>query len=113
MNYTIDAKDKILGRIASEAAVVLQGKKNPDYEQRLPGTDKVTIKNASKVKISGNKSKQKIYYRHSGFVGHLKKHSFEQLFDRFPERIIWKAVYNMLPKNRLRNDSMKRLKIEV
>jgi len=113
MKYTIDAKDKILGRLASEAAVILQGKKDPSYEQRLPGKDEVIIKNSSKIKVSGDKAKQKIYYRHTGYIGHLKKQTFEQLFAKSPEKVIWKAVYNMLPKNRLRKDRMKRLKIEV
>lgn len=113
MKYTIDAKNKILGRVASEVAVILQGKKNPSYEQRLPGRDEVLVKNGSRIKVSGDKFKQKIYYRHSGYMGHLKKQTYEQLFSKSPERVLWKAVYNMLPKNRLRKDRMKRLKIEL
>ena len=113
MNYTIDAKDKILGRIASESAVILQGKKSPNYDPRLSGDDVVVIKNASKLKISGAKYTQKIYYRHSGYVGNLKQQTFKELFSKSPEEVLQKAVYNMLPKNRLRKNRMKRLKIEL
>lgn len=111
--HILDAGGKRLGRIASEAAVILQGKKSADYNPRLPGKDVVVVKNVAKIEVSGNKSKQKIYYRHSGQPGHLKKESFEKLFARFPQRVLWKAVYNMLPKNRLRKNRMKRLKVEL
>lgn len=111
--YSIDASNKRLGRLASEAAVVLQGKKHPSYNPRLPGQDKVIIKNASKITISGKKTEQKIYYSHTTQIGHLKKRTYKQVFAKSPAKVIWKAIYNMLPKNRLRNDRMKRLKIEI
>jgi len=113
MNYTINAQGKKLGRVASEVAVILQGKKSARYNPRLPGSDQVIVKNGSKIEVSGNKAKQKIYYRHTGYIGHLKEEAYEKLFARAPERVIWKAVYNMLPKNRLRNNRMKRLKVEL
>ena len=113
MVYTLDATNKKLGRLASEIAIILQGKNNPSYNPRLPGEDKVVIKNGSKVEISGNKATQKIYYHHTGYIGHLKEETFEKLFARAPDKVIWKAVYNMLPKNRLRKERMKRLKIEI
>ena len=112
-SYTIDAEGKILGRIASEAAVALQGKKSADYQPRLPGNVIVTINNASKVKVSGNKAEQKIYYHHTGYIGHLKKQRFEELFAKSPRKVVWNAVYNMLPKNRLRRERIKNLKIEL
>lgn len=109
--YIIDAAGKILGRVASEVALILQDKKSPSYNPRLIGNVRVVVKNAKKVKISGNKAKQKIYYHHTGYIGHLRARTFEQLFAQSPERVIWKAVYNMLPKNRLRKARMKKLKI--
>lgn len=113
MNYVLDAKGKKLGRISSEIAVILQGKKSSDYNPRLPGNDMVTVKNVSGIEISGDKAKQKVYYHHTGYIGHLKEETYEKLFKRAPERVVWKAVYNMLPKNRLRKGRMQRLKIEI
>jgi large subunit ribosomal protein L13 len=113
MQYTIDAKNKRLGRIATEVAVILQGKKDPKYNPRLPGSDSVVITNASRISVSGNKSKQKIYYRHTGYLGNLKETTYEKMFAKSPEKVITKAVYNMLPKNRLRAPRLKRLKIEL
>ena len=113
MHYTIDAKNKILGRVATEIAIILQGKKDPKYNPRLPGTDNVLITNASKISVSGKKAKQKVYYHHTGYVGNLKEITYEKMFAKSPERVITKAVYNMLPKNRLRTPRLKRLKIEL
>ncbi len=112
MNYTIDATNKKLGRLASEAAQILQGKKSPAYEPRLAGTDWVVVKNASKIIVTGRKAQQKIYYRHTGYMGHLKEKTFEMIFAKSPEKVLWLAVYNMLPKNWLRQKRMNRLKIE-
>ena len=113
MHYTIDVKNKILGRVATEVAIILQGKKDPKYNPRLPGTDTVLIINASKISVSGKKAKQKIYYHHTGYLGNLKEIPYERMFAKFPERVITKAVYNMLPKNRLRALRLKRLTIEL
>lgn len=111
--YKIDAAGQKLGRVASEVAVILQGKKTAVYNPRLIGSAKVVVQNVSKIEVSGNKAEQKIYYHHTGQIGHLKEESYKMLFGRAPERVVWKAVYNMLPKNRLRNERMKRLKIEL
>ncbi len=111
--HTIDAQGKRLGRIASEAAVILQGKKHADYNPRLKGEDRVVIKNASKVEVSGQKYTQKIYYRHTGYMGHLKEKNFALMFEQSPEKVIRKAVFNMLPKNKLRRSRMNHLKIEL
>jgi len=78
----IDAKNKKLGRLASEIAVILQGKKHADYEGRKEGTDKVFVKNIKKLEISGNKADQKIYYRHTGYVGHLRKTKYRDAFKK-------------------------------
>lgn len=105
--YTIDAKGKRFGRLASEIAIILQGKKSPTYNPRLPGGEKVVVKNIKEISISGNKESAKVYYRHTGYMGHLKERSFKEAFERDPERVLREAVRHMLPKNKL---SPRRLK---
>lgn len=109
MDYHIDAKNKILGRLASEIAVILQGKKTPHYEPRLVGGAKVFVKNYKAVTISGGKQKEKIYYRHTGYVGHLKEKTFEQAFAKDPKWVVREAVRKMLPKNFLNAKRLKNL----
>lgn len=109
MDYHIDAKNKILGRLASEIATILQGKKSPAYEPRLVGSDKVFVKNFKEVKLTGKKFKEKVYYRHTGYVGHLKEKTFEQVFVKDPTRVIREAVRRMLPKNFLNAKRLKNL----
>lgn len=111
-DYIIDAKNKRLGRLASEIAVILQGKKNPDYEPRLSGSDRVIVKNADKITLSGKKFKQKVYYHHTGYIGHLKEKKFAEVFAKNPAWVLHHAVRLMLPKNRLRVKRLKRLIIE-
>ncbi|NCO15287.1 MAG: 50S ribosomal protein L13, partial [Parcubacteria group bacterium] len=82
LQYTIDATNKSLGRLASEIAVILQGKKNPHYEPRIQGEDGVIVKNVDKIKITGKKLKQKKYYRHTTQIGHLKERTLEQIWDK-------------------------------
>ena len=112
MEYTIDASNQKLGRLASEIAVILQGKKRSSYDPRLPGVDRIIVKNAKKIEITGRKYSKKIYYHNTGYMGHLREKTFRDLFEKSPEKVLWKAVYNMLPKNRLRIKRLKRLKIE-
>lgn len=113
MNYTIDATNKKLGRLASEIAVILQGKKSPKYEPRLEGEDKVIIKNIDKIEVSGRKMKQKTYYRHTTQIGHLKKETLEMFWQKKgPAEVLKKAVMQMLPKNKLRIKRIKKLIIE-
>jgi large subunit ribosomal protein L13 len=112
MQYTIDAKGKKLGRLASEIAVILQGKKNPKYEPRLEGDDTVVIKNIKSIVVSGRKAEEKIYYHHTGPLGHLKKRTYAEVFEKNPAWVLENAVRLMLPKNRLLKKRMKRLKIE-
>lgn len=113
MDYTIDAKNRSLGRVASEVAVILQGKLDPSYEPRLSGQTRVVVKNVGRIKVSGSKADQKLYYRHSGKPGHLKKRTYKQMFAEDPAWVLRHAVSLMLPKNRLRNKRMKRLVIEI
>lgn len=112
MKYEIDATGKRLGRLASEIAQILQGKKHTDYEPYLEGKDRVIVKNVAKIVFTGNKMKQKIYYRHTGYMGHLKRPTLETVFRKSPEKVLWLAVFNMLPKNWLRQKRLNRLKIE-
>ncbi len=112
MDYIIDAKNKRLGRLASEIAVILQGKKNAAYEPRFSGEDKVVVKNAGFITLSGRKTKQKVYYKHTGPLGHLKVRNYEEVFAKNPGWVLRHAVGLMLPKNRLRKERMKRLVIE-
>ena len=113
MEYTIDAKNKPLGRVASEIALILQGKKNPSYDPKNEGTDSVLLKNASKIAVTGRKAQQKKYYHHSGPLGHLKEERYEEKFTKDPAWVIRHAVRLMLPKNRLNVRRMKRLVIEL
>ncbi len=109
MDYKIDAKNKILGRIASEIAMILQGKKSAAYNPRMIGGDRAIVSNYKEVKVTGAKFKKKIYYRHTGYVGHLKEKTFEQEFTKNPKWVFREAVRRMLPKNFLNQKRMKNL----
>lgn len=111
--YTIDADGKILGRLAGEVVLLLRGKDKPDFEYREDRGNSVTVFNIDKIKVSGKKPEQKIYYRHSGYHGGLKKTAYKDLFAKNPGEVLRKAVNNMLPKNRLRPQMLKRLKISA
>ncbi|MDD5547525.1 MAG: 50S ribosomal protein L13 [Candidatus Pacebacteria bacterium] len=112
MDYIIDAKSKRLGRVASEIAVILQGKKNPHYNPRLAGEGTVTVKNVDQLQFSGGKETKKIYYRHTGYMGHLKETKLKEMFEKSPAKVLQLAVERMLPKNFLRAKRMRRLIIE-
>jgi large subunit ribosomal protein L13 len=112
MEYTIDVKNKRLGRVASEVAVILQGKQHVAYDPRLSGTDRVRIKNISGLTVSGSKYEEKMYYHHAGALGHLKEQKFADVFEKKPAWVLRHAVNSMLPKNRLRAKRMRRLIIE-
>ena len=111
-NWTIDATNRALGRIASEAAYILMGKNEPDYQPNVAGKTVVTITNASKIKVTEKKLSQTMYERYSGYPGGLKFLSLKEVITRkgFGEALRL-AVYGMLPTNKLRPLRMKRLKI--
>ncbi len=109
----LDAKDKILGRLATQVAFYLQGKHLPDYEPYKDTEQFVVVRNVISIKVTGKKETQKMYYRHSGYPGGLRSRSYKEQFDRDPREIIRKAVYGMLPGNRLRSKRMNRLEIIV
>ena len=107
----IDANGERLGRLASRVASALQGKNKADYSRHQLSGDFVIVVNASKIDISGNKRTQKIYYRHTGYVGHLRQRTFDEMLERFPGRVIELAVKGMLPRNRLGRQMFRRLKV--
>lgn len=107
----VDATDMVLGRLASEVAQILKGKRKAVYTPHVDTGDFVVIINADKVRLTGNKENQKVYYRHSGFPGGLKETSYAQMMTKHPERIIEKAVRGMLPKNTLGRAMGKKLKV--
>ena len=107
----VDAEGKILGRMAAEIAAILRGKTKPVYTPHVDAGDFVVVINAEKVALTGRKWSQKIYYRHSGYPGGIKAISAEKLRQGKPEEIIRKAVWGMLPKNRLGRKLIKKLKV--
>ena len=107
----VDAEGQTLGRLASEIAIMLNGKRNPLYVPHLLTGDFVIVTNAEKVRVTGDKIRQKKYYRHSGYHGGLSARSLEQMLERHPERVVRQAVKGMLPKNSLGKKMLKRLKI--
>ena len=109
--HLVDVKGQILGRIATRIATLLMGKHKPSYTPHIESGDYVVVINAAEVAVTGKKKSDKLYHSHSGFPGGLSSASMERVQERFPERIIAKAVYNMLPANRLRVKRMNRLKI--
>ncbi|ACC82736.1 MULTISPECIES: 50S ribosomal protein L13 [Nostoc] len=109
--YIVDATDKRLGRLASEIAQVLRGKKKPEYTPHLDTGDFVIVINAEKVAVTGKKRTQKLYRRHSGRPGGMKTETFAKLQDRIPERILEQAVKGMLPKNSLGKQLFTKLKV--
>ena len=108
--YTIDAADKAIGRIATEAVMFLRGKNESDFEFHQDKGSFVIVKNISKTKFTGKKLKQKNYYHYSGYQGGLKTKKMGEVFENDPGEVLRRAVYNMLPKNRLRPNMIKRLK---
>ena len=109
--HLIDATDQTLGRMATRAAILLQGKHKPIYARNIDTGDYVVITNAEKVRVTGNKAKQKTYYSHSGYPGGLKAVTLEKMQATFPTRVIEKAVRGMLPHNRLGSQMFKKLKV--
>ena len=109
--HIIDASDKVLGRLATQVASLLMGKHKPMYSPNLDTGDFVVVINAAKVQVTGNKMKQKLYYRHSGYPGGLKSISLEKMMQTHPTRVIEHAVKGMLPHNRLGAKMFKKLKV--
>lgn len=109
--YVVDAEGQTLGRLASRIAPLLKGKHKPTYTPHLDCGDFVIIVNAEKVRVTGRKLDQKLYYHHSGYPGGLKSISLRDQLDRYPERVLEAAVRGMLPKNKLGRRMVKKLKV--
>jgi large subunit ribosomal protein L13 len=109
--YVIDATNKTLGRLATEVARRLRGKHKPEYTPHVDTGDYIVVVNAEKVRVTGNKTKDKIYYQHSGYIGGMKSTSFEKMIEKSPERVIEIAVKGMLPKNPLGRAMYRKLKV--
>lgn len=109
--HLVDADGKILGRLATEVAKYLIGKHKPSYSPNLDSGDFVVVTNAEKVEVTGKKSSQKAYRRHSGYPHGFKERSYGEVMEKFPERIIEHAVSGMLPDNRLKKVRISRLNV--
>ena len=107
----VDASDKTLGRLSTNIAKILMGKNKPEYTPHNDVGDYVVVINAEKIKVTGNKNEQKMYYRQTGNPGGIKSQSFNDLIASYPDRIITSAVKGMLPKNKLSNSVIKKLKV--
>lgn len=108
--HTIDASERSLGKIAVEIAILLRGKHKPTFVPHKDEGDFVIVKNIKKIKITGKKMSDKIYYRHTGYLGGLKEVPLEKIFKKDPGEVLKKAIWGMLPKNKLRKEQIKRLK---
>ncbi len=109
--YVVDADGKTLGRLASEIARRLRGKHKPEYTPHVDTGDYIVVVNVEKVRVTGNKEKDKIYYHHTGFIGHMKSESLGKLRASHPDRILKIAVRGMLPKNSLGRAMFRKLKV--
>ena len=109
--YIVDADGQILGRLASEIAQIIRGKKKPFFTPHMDMGDFVVVINAEKVKVTGNKEKDKTYFRHSGYPGGVTQINLRKVRQNFPERIITNAVKGMLPHNRLGRKLLTHLKV--
>ncbi|MBI4805691.1 MAG: 50S ribosomal protein L13 [Desulfovibrio sp.] len=107
----VDASDKVLGRLASLIAQRLRGKHKPEFAPHMDAGDFVVVVNAEKVQVTGRKLDQKMYYRHSGWIGGLKETVLRDMMATKPDQVLIKAVKGMLPKNRLGRQMLKKLKV--
>ena len=109
--FVVDAENKVLGRLASEIANRLRGKHKPNYSNHMDVGDFIVVVNAEKVKLTGNKLNDKIYYRHSGWIGGIKERSAKEMLEKKPTELLKFAVKGMLTKNTLGRKQLKKLKI--
>jgi large subunit ribosomal protein L13 len=110
--YTINASERAIGRIATEVSDLLRGKNEPSFERHIDKGGFVVVENIKEIRVTGKKLDQKTYYHYSGYPGGLKEKKMGELFDKNPSEVLRKAVYNMLPKNRLRKEMIKRLTVK-
>ena len=109
--WVVDAEGKTLGRLATQIADALRGKRKPEYTPHVDTGDFVIVVNAAKIAVTGKKRTDKIYYRHSGYPGGIRSRTLNEMLDRRPEEVIRKAVKGMLPRNRLAREQINKLKV--
>jgi large subunit ribosomal protein L13 len=109
--YVVDAEGKTLGRLATQIADVLRGKRKPQYTPHCDTGDYVVVVNAERIRVTGNKRADKVYHRHTGYPGGIKSRTLGEMLDRRPEEVIRMAVKGMLPKNRLARQQITKLKV--
>lgn len=109
--FVVDATDKVLGRLATEIARRLRGKHKPEFTPHVDTGDYIVVVNAEKLRVTGSKAEQKVYYRHSGYPGGIYSDTFQKLQQRAPQRVLEKAVKGMLPKGPLGYAMIKKLKV--
>ncbi len=107
--YVVDATDLVLGRMSSEVAKIITGKNKPTYTPHEDNGDFVIVINAEKVKLTGNKEQQKIYYHHSGFPGGLRERTAATMREKYPEEMVTKAIWGMIPHGKLGRKQIKKL----
>jgi large subunit ribosomal protein L13 len=109
--YVVDAKDAVLGRLATKIATYLRGKNKPVFTPNVDTGDFIIVINADKIRLTGRKLDNKIYYHHTGYIGGIKAQTAKSMLDKSPQKIIEKAVWGMLPKNTLGKQMLKKLKV--
>ena len=109
--YLVDAKDKTLGRLSTEIATRLRGKHKPIYTPHVDTGDYIVVINASKITVTGNKMEDKIYYKHTGYIGNMKSSNLATMMKKSPETVLMNSVRGMLPKTKLGNAMIKKLRV--
>ena len=109
--YLVDAQNKTLGRLSTEIAIRLRGKHKPIYTPHVDTGDYIVVVNASKIRVTGKKMTDKVYYKHTGYIGNLKSENLETMLEKYPERVLMKSVRGMLPKNKLGRAMIKKLRV--
>ena len=109
--YLVDARNKTLGRLSTEIATRLRGKHKPIYTPHVATGDYIVVVNASKIRVTGNKMTDKMYYKHTGYIGNLKSENLATMLEKYPEKVLMKSVRGMLPKSKLGNAMIKKLRV--
>jgi len=109
--YLVDAQNKTLGRLSTEIASRLRGKHKPIYTPHVDTGDYIVVVNASKIRVTGKKMTDKVYYKHTGYIGNLKSENLETMLEKYPEKVLMKSVRGMLPKNKLGRVMIKKLRV--
>ena len=109
--YLVDAQNKTLGRLSTEIASRLRGKHKPIYTPHVDTGDYIVVVNASKIRVTGKKMTDKVYYKHTGYIGNLKSENLKTMLEKYPERVLMKSVRGMLPKSKLGNAMIKKLRV--